>query len=252
MLEPNGGHQHVAVVEDDPQVASLLHRQLSRFGFVVTVIDDLKNVAEAVREANPDFILLDINLPYLDGFHWCRAIRRFSTVPIVFISSRGSNMDQVFAMENGGDDYIQKPFDMDVVVAKLRALLRRAYGEYAGKEPTSIYRSGTLTLDVRKAQIECEGRIQVLTKTELELLRQLMEAGGSVISRNQLLEALWDDTDFVDDNTLTVNVTRLRHKLEQIGVRDVILTVRGLGYRFASPENHTDAEDGLASLGDEG
>ncbi|MDQ0190034.1 response regulator transcription factor [Alicyclobacillus cycloheptanicus] len=250
MPEGDGGHQRVAVVEDDPQVASLLHRQLTRYGFVVTVMNDLRHVDEAVRDMNPDLVLLDINLPYLDGFHWCRSIRRFSTVPIVFISSRGSNMDQVFAMENGGDDYIQKPFDMEVVVAKLRALLRRTYGEYAGKAPTSVYRSGKLALDVRKAQMECNGRTQWLTKTELELLRQLMEAGGSVISRNQLLEALWDDTDFVDDNTLTVNVTRLRRKLEDIGVRNVIVTVRGLGYRFASPENHADAEDGLANSED--
>lgn len=244
MLEWGGSHQHVAVVEDDPHVASLLQRQLSRFDFHVSVVADLQHVDQAVRHMNPDVVLLDINLPYLDGFHWCRVIRRFSHVPIIFISSRGSSMDQVFAMENGGDDYIQKPFDLDVVVAKLRALLRRVYGDYAVKDPLRLYRWGNLTLDVRMAQIEYAGCRQNLTKTELALLQQLLDAGGGVVARNQLLEALWDDTDFVDDNTLTVNITRLRHKLETIGLRHVIVTVRGLGYRLTSANKESSTPEG--------
>jgi DNA-binding response OmpR family regulator len=229
---------HIVIVEDDPQVANLLLRQLNRYGYQVNVIQDFQHVDEHVKALNPDLVLLDINLPYYDGFYWCRMIRRFSKAPVVYISSRTEEMDQVFALENGGDEFITKPFQAEVVIAKIKALLRRTYGEYMSTEAIlqDVYEYGPMKLDVRKALIECGAKTNPLSKTELELMRRLMDAKGEVVSRNELLETLWDDTNFVDDNTLTVNVTRLRHKLEAVDIYDAIITVRGMGYRFAIPD----------------
>lgn len=240
---------HIVIVEDDPQVANFLMRQLNRYGYRVDVVRNFQHVDEQVRALNPHLVLLDINLPYYDGFYWCRAIRRFSKAPVVFISSRDGDVDQVFALENGGDEYITKPFQAEVVIAKIKALLRRTYGEYMQGEPLSqdFYEWGSLKLDVRKALIEYGDATSPLSKTELELLRRLWDAQGDVVSRDDLLDTLWDDTNFVDDNTLTVNVTRLRHKLEAVGINDAIVTVRGLGYRLAIshlPARSTPDDDG--------
>lgn len=241
----------VCIVEDDDKVAALLESQLTRFGFPVERIRDLRHVADHVRAADPSLILLDINLPYFDGFHWCRQIRRFSRVPIVFVSARSGDMDQVMALEHGGDDYITKPFHPDVLLAKVRALLRRAYGEYAvGPEPGRAagdgrLRLGCLSLDLRRATVSAGDASQPLSKTELELLRLLVQADGAVVKREDLLEALWDDATFVDDNTLTVNVARVRRKLSTLGLEDAIVTVRGLGYRLdAAALGASDAGDG--------
>ncbi|WP_169794013.1 response regulator transcription factor [Alicyclobacillus acidiphilus] len=232
----------VAVIEDDEQLASALARQLARYEFEPVLLDCRQDLVAAVGETSPHAILLDINLPKYDGFYWCRRIRETSVAPIIFVSARNAGMDQVFALDNGGDDYVVKPFDMDVLVAKLRAQIRRAYGEYAMQPESVATRNrtsdvlvwGEVQLNLRRMQVGVEGQWTSLTKTELELLRMLMEAKGGVVSREDLLNAIWDDTDFVDDNTLTVNVARVRRRLAVLGVEDLIHTVRGAGYQLAS------------------
>lgn len=176
---------------------------------------------------------MDVNLPYADGFHLTRAIRRHSAVPILFLSARAGDMEQVLGMESGGDDYITKPFHLDVLLAKVKAMLRRAYGEYAqAGESRVVLQAGALELDLTAAELRCRGQSQSLTRNELRLLHLLMERAGRVVTREECLEALWDDASFVDDNTLTVNVTRLRAKLDALGLKDVIETRRGIGYQL--------------------
>jgi DNA-binding response OmpR family regulator len=229
----------IFLVEDDHHLAARLKQHLNRYGFSVQIADDLRNLADEVQRAAPDLILLDINLPYYDGFYWCRQFRAFTKAPIIFLSAREGTVDQVYALENGGDEYVTKPFQPDVLIAKIRALLRRAYGEYADATLTDtagnakeVVTVGNLQIDLRKFVLKAPDREESLTKTEGALLRELLAANGSVVSREHLLEALWDDAEFVDDNTLTVNVARLRRKLAPFGLEHAIVTVRGLGYRF--------------------
>lgn len=231
---------HICIVEDDQKVAELLQMQLKRFGYDVSVIRNLEAIDAEVLSCKPHLVLLDINLPYYDGFYWCRRLRQHSKVPIVYISARSGEMDLVLALESGGDDYISKPFHPEVMMAKIRALLRRTYGEYAEleegtKSSSDEVEHGGLVLDVHRHTIQLKqrnGEVLSLSATEAGLMRQLMEAEGKVVSREELLNALWDDTQFVDDNTLTVNVARVRRKLEELGAPTSILTVRGQGYRL--------------------
>lgn len=226
----------VALIEDDERLASILARQLLRYEFDARVVDCYGDIVVAIDGLEPHVILLDINLPQFDGFFWCRRLREVTRVPIIFVSARNAGMDQVFALENGGDDYVVKPFDMDVLVAKLRAQIRRNYGDYATEVNTTEHISfGPIQLDVRRMQMTVEGGLVSLTKTETELMRRLIDANGQVVTRDALLSALWDDTEFVDDNTLTVNVTRVRRKLFELGIHDIIRTVRGLGYQLYAP-----------------
>ncbi|MBL0388714.1 response regulator transcription factor [Tumebacillus sp. ITR2] len=228
---------NICIVEDDQKVAELLQTQLVRFGYEATVIGNLEGIDAEVLACKPHLVLLDINLPYYDGFYWCRRIRQHSKVPIVYISARSGEMDLVLALESGGDDYLTKPFHPEVMMAKLRALLRRTYGEYA-EAPTNedeVEVQG-LVLDVHRHTVRSastSGEIVLsLSATEAGLLRRLMEAQGKIVSRDDLLGALWDDTQFVDDNTLTVNIARVRRKLEELGLPTAIVTVRGQGYRL--------------------
>nr|WP_074951919.1 response regulator transcription factor [Alicyclobacillus macrosporangiidus] len=230
-------YNRIFLVEDDAALASYLKQQLERFGYEVHVAEELRNVAEEARRVQPDLILLDINLPYYDGFYWCRQIRSFSKTPIIFLSARDGSMDQVYALDSGGDEYITKPFHPDVLMAKIRALLRRTYGEYAeiprlGEAVSDTVVIGHVKIDLRKLVVESDERTESLTKTEGTLLRELLAANGQVVARDTLLETIWDDAEFVDDNTLTVNVARLRRKLGSFGLGGAIVTVRGLGYRL--------------------
>jgi DNA-binding response OmpR family regulator len=180
-------------------------------------------------------VLLDINLPYMDGFYWCRQIRTVSNAPVIFISARSGDMDQVLALDNGGDDYITKPFSIDVVIAKVRAALRRAYGEYSisAEADPDVFEVEGLYMYRGKNVVEWSGAQAFLTPKEFRLLDLLARRLGQIVPRDCLLEALWDDVEFVDDNTLTVNVTRVRRKLQSIGITGAIETVRGTGYRLA-------------------
>ena len=223
----------IFLVEDEPKLASIVADHLTRYGYeVVTAgrFDDLKN---EFIEVDPALVLLDINLPWFDGFYWCRQIRTVSTVPVIFITARGGAMDQVMAIDNGGDDYVVKPFSLEVVTAKVRGALRRAYGEYAsGDDHAESSGFAGLAWDARRLLARFGDKQAELSRNEGLLLDALLRAEGRVVRREALLELLWDDTEFVDDNTLTVNVTRLRRKLDELGVAEALRTVRGEGYRL--------------------
>ncbi|MBU7317663.1 response regulator transcription factor [Paenibacillus oleatilyticus] len=225
----------ILIVEDDDKIAGILQEYLDKYGYEAVRTTDYKHIKDAFLLHKPELVLLDINLPSYDGFYWCRQIRTVSSVPILFMSARVGEMDQIMAIENGGDDYITKPFHSEVVMAKIKSALRRAYGEYAqvqsGRELTEL---NGLFVDRTRSTAEWQGRKVDLSRNELLLLDLLLKQAGEVVSRERLLEALWDDIDFVDDNTLTVNVTRVRKKLEELGIMRAIETVRGQGYRLQS------------------
>ncbi|WP_458352811.1 response regulator transcription factor [Peribacillus frigoritolerans] len=224
----------ILLVEDDLKIAGILVNYLKRYGYEIFEVKQLDQVFAEFQDIKPDLVLLDINLPYYDGFHWCRLIRTVSKVPIIFISARTDDMNQVMAIEYGGDDYLTKPFHLEVVLAKIKSVLRRVYGEYA--DISSLHQQikvmEGLTLYTEKAMIEYQDNQINLTQNELKLLSCLLRQYDTIVSREELLEALWNDDSFVDDNTLTVNVTRVRKKLEDIGVKHAITTSRGKGYRL--------------------
>ncbi|RKN85822.1 response regulator transcription factor [Paenibacillus ginsengarvi] len=223
----------IMIVEDDDKIASILGGYLDKYGYEPIRVTDYRGVKQAFASAEPHLVLLDINLPQYDGFYWCRQIRTISNVPILFLSARVGEMDQVMAIENGGDDYITKPFHLEVVMAKIKSALRRTYGEYAAvPQAADVIDVEGLTLYRSKGALEWKGRRTELSRNETKLAEELMRRAGQIATREQLLEALWDDVSFVDDNTLNVNVTRVRKKLEEIGIEKAIDTVRGQGYRL--------------------
>lgn len=226
----------VFIVEDDEAISEVIADFLRRFGYQTKKAEDFRRVEEIFLEWKPDVVILDVNLPFQDGFHLCRQLRRHSAVPILFLSARSGDMEQIMGMESGGDDYITKPFQLEVLHAKLKAILRRTYGEYAQLRGTdlSILRVGNLQLDRGSAMLRFHDETQSLTKNELKLLGLLMECKDRIVTRDECLEALWDDNRFIDDNTLTVNVTRLRKKLSEWGLQEAIRTKRGLGYQLDS------------------
>ncbi|HBG5988359.1 response regulator transcription factor [Clostridioides difficile] len=218
----------IMVVEDDVSLKNIIAKCLTKWGHDVHQIENLENIIEEFKNYNPELVLLDINLPFYDGFHWCNEIRKISKVPIIFISSRNSNMDVIMGVNLGADDYIQKPFSVDVLVAKVNALLRRTYN-FVDNNSNQIIHNG-VTLDLSTATINYEDNTIELTKNEIKILHELMKYKGQIVSRNKLMKKLWDNDWFLDDNTLTVNVNRIRSKLNEIGLEDFIETKRGLGY----------------------
>ena len=230
----------ILIVEDDDKIGDLLKKSVEKYGFEAYRATRFRELTEELDMYSPHVVLLDIHLPYYDGFYWCRQFRTRSKAPIIFVSARSGEMDQVMAIENGGDDYVTKPIPIDLLMAKLKSVLRRAYGEYAGAgwagaaaDEISV---GALKLHRGRSELEWRGRKIELTKNERLLAECLMKQAGRIVSREELLEALWDDVQFVDDNTLTVNVTRVRKKLEELGLSGLIDTVRGQGYRLNAPE----------------
>jgi len=222
----------IMIVEDDAKIAAILADELCRYGFQVVRTATDADVKEAFLAHRPHLVLLDVNLPRYDGFYWCRQLRAVSKAPIIFISARADDLDQVRALEHGGDDYITKPFNLELVVAKVHSSLRRAYGEYAAGRDDRLLHVKDLVLDRTNNNVSCGGRRVELTPREFRLLACLAERPGEIVTRAELLEALWDDMEFVDDNTLTVNVTRVRRRLAELGLPDVIETKRGQGYRL--------------------
>lgn len=222
----------IMIVEDDPKINQLLVSYIEKYGYKAVSIDDFDRVMDIFEETRPDLVLMDVNLPSFDGYYWCRQIRQISTCPILFISAREGKMDQVMALENGADDYITKPFHHEVVMAKIRSHLRRAYGSYAAKTGERTVEAAGLVLFPERLMLSLDGQAIELSKKESLLLETLMERHSRVVSRDRLLEKLWDDQQFVDENTLNVYVTRVRKKLKDLGIEDSLETVRGAGYRL--------------------
>lgn len=217
----------ILLVEDDPVIAAQVQKHLRQWNYEVTCAEDFKCVLETFTTYQPHLVILDILLPYYNGFYWCAQIRKDYNVPILFLSSACDNMNIVMAVNMGGDDFVEKPFDLNVLTAKIQALLRRTY-EFAGGRSSQEYQGVMLHLD--DATVEHEGKKIDLTKNEFKILQILMEQGGRIVKRERIMERLWESDEFVDDNTLTVNMGRLRRKLEEIGVREFIKTKKGIGY----------------------
>jgi len=220
----------ILIVEDDKKIVSLIKDILERYGYIVSTVKDYSNIKGEFIEEDPHLVLLDINLPKYDGFFWCREIRSISKVPIIYISARFSDMDQVMAIENGGDDYIVKPFSSDILLAKIKGVLRRTYGEYAENNSQDVCEIDGIYLNKSQNIVERQSKKVELSKKEFALLYLLITNLNSIVSRETLLEELWDDMHFVDDNTLSVNIRRLRKRLEDIDIYDAIKTKRGQGY----------------------
>ena len=220
-------NHRILIVEDDEAIAGAVSRIIESWGLTPRCVRDFRDVLREFTDFDPHLVLMDITLPFFNGYHWCSEIRRVSNVPILFLSSAADNLNIVMAMNMGADDFIAKPFDLEVLMAKVQALLRRAY-DFAGTG--KVLECGGAVLDIPGgALVYGEGRAE-LTKNELRILQALMEKHGSVVSRDALMLRLWQTDSFVDENTLTVNVTRLRRKLEALGLGDFIKTRKGLGY----------------------
>ena len=219
----------IMVIEDDEKLRCHITDTLVRYGFGGIGAVDFQNILPLFEQVQPHLVLVDVNLPFYDGFVLCRQIRRSSKVPIFILSARNSNMDQIMGIEAGADDYITKPVDLELLLSKIKALLRRAYGEYSGDQ-NSILAVHGLSLDENAFRLSFNGRCADLSKNEQKLMKKFMENKDRVLSREVLLEALWDEKNFVDDNTLTVNVTRLKGKCEELGLPEMIKTKRGVGY----------------------
>lgn len=222
----------VMIIEDDKKINCLIKNHLEKYGYKASVVEDFTNIKGEFIRVKPHLVLMDINLPLFDGFYWCRDIRTISNVPIIFLSARDSDMDQVMAIENGGDDYITKPFSYEVLLAKIKGVMRRTYGSYADSGSSEVLEVKGLFLYMNQNIVEYQGEKIELSKKEFQLLYSLLKNVDKIVSRETLLEVLWSDVDFVDDNTLSVNMTRVRKRLEELGISEAIETKRGQGYRI--------------------
>lgn len=224
--------QKIMIVEDDDKIAKHLWNNLIKYGYDALIVTDFNDIIGEFRSYEPHLVLLDINLPNYDGFYWCRQIRLISTCPVIFISARTGEMDQIFALENGGDDFITKPFHPEIVMAKIRSQFRRAYGEYSFLHQERIVEHEGLQLFPERLELKFNHKMVPVTKKEADIIEILIERFPRVAGREDLLETLWDDQSFVDENTLNVNITRVRKRLQEIGITGAIETVRGVGYRL--------------------
>lgn len=219
--------QKIMIVEDDPAVRDELALVLENEGFRPLPVTEFVDLPAQAERERPDLILLDVGLPGQDGFRLCAGLRKVSAVPVIFVTARDSGLDEVRALSLGGDDYITKPYSVPVLLARVRAVLRR--GRPARAETLE---ARGLRLDLAKGTAEAEAGTARLTRNELQILACLMGRAGEIVSRADLLDALWDSRIYIDDNTLSVNVTRLRGKLAEIGLPDLIQTRRGMGYQL--------------------
>ena len=217
----------IFVVEDDAVIAGAVVEHIASWGWEARKAEDLTRVMEEFTAFAPHLVLLDIGLPFRNGYHWCAEIRKLSQVPIVFLSSASDNMNVVMAMNMGGDDFIAKPFDLEVLAAKVQALLRRTY-DFGSSAPLRGCRGAVL--DTGDNTLRYEGQLLELSRNEYRILQVLLEQKGKTVSRDTLMRKLWETDSFVDENTLTVNMARLRRKLEGIGLTDFVHTKKGLGY----------------------
>ena len=219
----------ICMIEDDSDLAGLVKEYLERYDFEVSICEDFKNIDKFVDGHGPDLILLDINIPYFDGFYWCNEIRKITRVPIIFTSARTEDYDQVRAIMSGGDDYITKPFSYDLLLAKVNSQLRRAYGEDANKETGST--CGDCSFNKLRFTLKCKNKQIDLPKNEAILIGILFDSYPNVVSREKILSEIWDSEIFVEENTLNVTVSRVRKKLKELGSDLKVITVRGMGYK---------------------
>lgn len=219
----------ILIIEDDKIIRESFKLELNKWNFKVNYVENFNTITEQVKELNPHIILLDINLPSYNGYYWCQEIRKFSTVPIVFISSRHESMDQVMAMQMGGDDFIEKPFNMNIVISKIQALIRRTY-EF--NEDLNELKKGKYNLSLDTMMFTYNEKSIELTHTEYLIMQLLLQNLNHFVSRNSLIERCWESSHFIDDNTLAVNITRLRKKLKSIELEGVIETKKNYGYRL--------------------
>ncbi|WP_433616125.1 response regulator transcription factor [Paenibacillus cellulositrophicus] len=225
---------NIFIVEDDTSIFEALRQRLEKWSLRVTGPRDFDDVMGDFLKQQPHLVILDIQLPRYDGFYWCREIRAVSKVPILFLSSRDHPMDMVMAMNMGADDYVQKPFHMDVLLAKIQALLRRTYAY--GEEAMDVIEWNGALLDLKRGVIRRDGREAELTKNEFYILTVLVDAKDEIVTRQDLIRKLWEDEHFVNDNTLTANITRLRQKLALLELDGAIVTKKGIGYMAVTLE----------------
>ena len=218
----------IMIIEDEEKIANIIKKSLEKWGFETYIVKDFNDIFQEFLHINPQLVLMDVNLPAYDGFYWCSKIRSMSKVPVIFLSSRSTNMDIVMAVNMGGDDYITKPFSIEVINAKINAILRRTYS----------YRDSNMdVLDCKGAMLSLKDNILYyqdktieLTRNEFKILYILMKEYETIVSREDIMQELWQDENFIDDNTLTVNINRLRKKLNKIGLNDFIKTIINQGY----------------------
>ncbi|HFI0136254.1 TPA: response regulator transcription factor [Streptococcus suis] len=219
--------QRILLVEDDRIISQLVAKNLTNWGYQVQEVQDFQTVLDQISDFQPHLILLDIGLPFFNGYYWCQEIRKTSRVPIMFLSSHDQPMDIVMAINMGADDYVTKPFEMTVLLAKIQGLLRRTY-DFVGEQ--SLLWFEEVFLDLKTMQVSYGQDVEELTRNEFQILRVLFEHGKEVVSREELMRELWNSDIFVDDNTLSVNIARLRKKLAELGLPDLIATKKGVGY----------------------
>ena len=230
----NGTSYRLLLVEDDSVIAGEMKRHLERWGYEVICAEDFGNVLGTFAACSPHLVLMDIGLPFYNGYYWCGQIRQVSQVPIIFVSSAGDNMNIVMAVNMGGDDFIVKPFELEVLSAKVQAMLRRTY---AFREQTRVMEWQGIILDLTDSTLLTGEEKVELTKNEFRILQLLFENAGKIVSREAIMKRLWDNDCFVDDNTLTVNMTRLRKKLEGAGHKALIQTKKGAGYLLGAEKD---------------
>lgn len=217
----------ILIIEDDRVIADAISVHIQTWGYETKVIVDFKNVMEGFVSFAPHLVLMDISLPFFNGFHWCSEIRKVSKVPIIFISSAADNMSVVMAVNMGGDDFIAKPFNLEILTVKVQAMLRRTY-DFGGQTELLEHKGAVLNLGNTSLNY-AENKLE-LPRNDYIILKTLMENKGKTVSRSTLMTKLWESDNYVDENTLTVNVTRLRRKLDGIGLMDFITTKKGIGY----------------------
>lgn len=219
--------QKIFLVEDDKTISQLVAKNLTNWGYQVQEVKDFQTILKQIDDFQPHLIILDISLPFFNGYYWCQEIRKTSRVPIMFLSSHNQPMDIVMAINMGADDFVTKPFEMTVLLAKIQGLLRRTY-DFVGEQ--SLLWFEEVALDLKTMQISYTEAVEELTRNEFQILRVLFEHGKEVVSREELMRELWNSDIFVDDNTLSVNIARLRKKLTELGLPDLIATKKGVGY----------------------
>lgn len=217
----------ILLVEDDEVIRQQVKKMLEQWGYEVVLVEDFMEVLSIFVKEEPHLVLMDIGLPLFNGYHWCQEIRKVSKVPIMFLSSRDQAMDIVMAINMGGDDFVTKPFDQNVLLAKIQGLLRRSYE--SGKDQSLLEYRGVI-LNLKAMDLVYQGEVVSLTKNEFQILQVLFERAGNIVSREDLMKELWNSDFFIDDNTLSVNVARLRKKLEAVGLKNFIETKKGVGY----------------------